>query len=945
MKRIFGDSLIGLLSTACLAGSLTAYAAEESASASEQPPAPPADATEQIQSAAPAEQIQSAPPSSPATAAVSAEPGTIEEVLVTGRYREIASDVIAERKEQSVVADFLSAESIARVGDPNVAAALKRLPGITVVRDKFVYVRGLGERYSSSELNGAEVPSPDLSRNVLPLDIFPSSILDSLEVQKGYTPDRSAAFGGGDINIRTRAVPLGPVVNVKVGTGWNTKGKDSGLSYNGGNRDWTGVDDGTRAFPGALKAALDQYQGKLTPQAILQSLNQDGGTHTLAEAQQINRQLATTTYRDTDFHSQTMRPDASFETTLGNRWYFLDDQRLEFGVLGAAGYDNYYRNRPRTNRDATTPTLLYTKTQHTTHQVNSTGVFNLGINYTEDQALQSTNIYLHNTEDDSELRLGCTTNFRCEDGNRLRTYGIRDEERKLVVHQLRGSHTLGEATLDWLPDFLQFVDVFQGLQFNWFWSHSEARTDIPSEIVDSARDFIDPVTFALQSTTLRRNQSAADYRYSDLDDQLDTWGYDLQMPLTVGPADVTLSGGYAYTKKARQYISTRFGFGTNDLAAVDSLVGTPGQVFTDANILDPTLGYVFQVGGTGTESYLAGQINEAVYGKFDARWGENWRLSGGVRWERFDQLSVPYDPLQYDPNIGQLDEPIDQIADETVHEDQFYPALALTYSVHDFWAPDFQFRLGFSQTVTRPDLREISNSIYLDPLTEAKVRGTPGLRTSDVNNYDLRGAWYFENDDTVTVSFFYKDISDAIETVQADASDNDVGVGFVNGDKAYVYGTELESLKNLGFASGLLGEWTEQLFLYGNVTLSKSEIDTGSAAVDLTNRKREMTQHSDWVLNLQLGYDSFNGRHSASVVYNAYGERIFFGGKNGAPDAKEQPFHSLDLVYNFYANDHMSLQFALRNLIDDKTEIKIGNTVVLEQQIGRDISLDLSWKL
>ncbi|MEJ2130432.1 MAG: TonB-dependent receptor plug domain-containing protein [Gammaproteobacteria bacterium] len=205
-----------------------------------------------------------APAASVDTPAV-AEPNAIEELIVTGRFRDVATDIVAERQQRAVVADFLSADDIARTGDTTVAAALRRIPGVTLVADKFIYVRGLGERYSSSQLNGAEVPSPDLSRDVLPLDIFPATILDSLVVQKGYAPDRPAAFGGGDINIRTKGVPAGPVVRVEVGTGWNSESSDDGISYDGGDSDWLGTDDGTREFPGALSRALGEFQGSISP--------------------------------------------------------------------------------------------------------------------------------------------------------------------------------------------------------------------------------------------------------------------------------------------------------------------------------------------------------------------------------------------------------------------------------------------------------------------------------------------------------------------------------------------------------------------------------------------------------------------------------------------------------------------------------------------------------
>src|SRR5688572_27600800 len=199
-------------------------------------------------------------------------PDGIEEIVTIGRLRSTALDVIGARLEEDVVSDFLGSAAISRVGDSTVSAALRRVPGLTLVNDQFVYVRGLGERYSSVQLNGAQVPSPDLTRNVIPLDIFPTEIIDALEVQKGYSPEVPAAFGGGNINIRTRAIPNGPFFNVEIGSGFNSDAGDDGLTYRGGHRDSLGRDDGTRGFPTGLQTALQSYNGSVNPTQILAGL-------------------------------------------------------------------------------------------------------------------------------------------------------------------------------------------------------------------------------------------------------------------------------------------------------------------------------------------------------------------------------------------------------------------------------------------------------------------------------------------------------------------------------------------------------------------------------------------------------------------------------------------------------------------------------------------------
>jgi TonB-dependent receptor len=302
---------------------------------------------------------------------------------------------------------------------------------------------------------------------------------------------------------------------------------------------------------------------------------------------------------------------------------------------------------------------------------------------------------------------------------------------------------------------------------------------------------------------------------------------------------------------------------------------------------------------------------------------------------------VPIDPLEFDPDIGIISIPDDELADYATEDDDYYPSLALTWMRPDFWADDFQLRLGWSETVARPDLREISDATYIDPLTEARIQGNPELVDSNLSNFDLRAEWFFTGGDNLTVSLFYKDIEDPIETVEEAGTDDDIVLSFINADSAEIYGIEFEGLKTLGFLSG--GGWTDAFFVAGNLTLSDSEITIGNAAPNLTNDKRPMTQHSDFVVNFQLGYDSPNAMHSASLAYNMYSERIFFAGRFGADDAKEQPFDSLDLIYSFHPTEKLSLKLRLQNLLDEDIVIEQGGVEVLTQTVGLTTKLDLTY--
>jgi outer membrane receptor protein involved in Fe transport len=885
------------------------------------------------------------PPSAgaPATAREGGPPPGIEEIVTIGRARSTSLDVVGARLEEDVVSDFLSSEAISRVGDSTVSAALRRVPGLTLVNDQFVYVRGLGERYSSVQLNGAQVPSPDLTRNVIPLDIFPTEIIEALQVQKGYSPEVPAAFGGGNVEIKTRSIPNASIANIEIGSGANSDGSDSGYTYAGGHRDGLGRDDGTRAFPEALRDGLAAYRGRLSPNGILDRLNADGTSHTIAEAQAINRALAVSLNRDVEIRSKDLGPDGSLEVALGNRWYLSEDDQWQLGALGLLSYDNSWRNRERIERDVADPLTLVETKLRTINQVSATGVVNLGLSYTSDHEIAVNSFLLRNTEDESAIATRTNNNFQRADGRQLRDYDIRYEQRELRANQIRGHHAIG---LDTRQNIRQLdKDWLDGLTFDWYVSEATAETDIPSEIKFSAEDTIDPTTGQLIATAIRRSNSAADYRFTFLEDEVRSTGWDLMKPYTFENVDVELSGGQDVADKARAYSQTQFGVGTTALAAAPILVGTPAEVFTDANISNPLFGFELSAGGIGTESYLAAQTTDAAYLKADALINDKWRLAGGVRWEDFHQVSLPVDLLQYDTTRGQCAlVPCDAAALERIVlvEDDLYPAISATRILRDVWAQDFQIRVGLSETVARPDLREVSGSSYIDPLTETRIRGNPNLTTSAIENVDLRAEWFFENGDNFTVSLFYKDIARPIETVQGAGTDDNVSLTFINAESAEITGLEIEWLKDL---ATLGPRFLEPFFFAGNVTLSDSELTVGDVGFNVTNDVRPMAQHSEYVANLQLGFDADNGAHTFTLAYNTFGERLFFAGRDGAPDAYEQPFDSLDFVYSFFPTDRLSMKFRIQNLLDEELEISQNDTVVIAQKLGTTAKIDVKWDL
>jgi TonB-dependent receptor len=868
-----------------------------------------------------------------------ADLGVIEEVVIVARLKSSAEDVVFERLEHEAVTDLLSAEMIGRIGDSNVATALRRVPGVTLVDDKFIYVRGLGERYSSTLLNGAAVPTPDLTRSVLPLDIFPTSIVESLAIQKGFTPDMPAAFGGGSVDIRTKGIPEELVFNIEIGTNYNDETSGSGLTYRGGGDDEWGHDDGTRTLPTEISEAFGTYRGNLSPNNILNTLRQQGDSGaTITDAQAINRDLATSLMRDLTIYDDKPGENISGEVNLGNRFYL--DNGMEFGFLSGLSYDHTFDTATKVSRNIADPDEQVERETESTREVSLTGNLGLGFRLNEDHEITTTSLYLLNTDDVASISDYHNDNRPLSGGTGFRDWNVRYEEREMMVNQITGSHTWGEETRDMfgLENIHEMFPFLDQLTFDWYYSDSKVDTDIPSEVTVIGGTVTDPVTGDVLSSAVQANDAMAGYRYTDLEDDVLSQGWELSLPVFVANLDIELTGGWDYVRKNRTYRQIDLILGTTDPDVLAVVSDPLSDIFGDNNLLNPDYGFTLNVTPASARSYLAATTNESMFFKADATWQDTWRVIAGARYEEYVQVGLPWEPLNYSGSQISMD-PV-ELEQAVFTDDKVYPALALVYMGQDFLAETFQIRLNYSETVVRPDLREIADTSYLDPITGALVFGNPDVVPSDVKNYDLRAEWFFDNGDNMTVSLFYKDITDPIESFERGASDTKVASEIINAESATLYGVEFEWLKELAF----LGEPFYPFFISGNLTLLDHELKVGDRADSPTNKTRGLAGASDYVVNFQLGYDSDDGYHAATLVYNIFGERLYTAGRLGSPDAFEQPFHSLDLTYSYYPTENITVKAKLKNLMNESVVIERGGVDVFEEDKGMEASLSAQWK-
>ena len=849
----------------------------------------------------------------------------LEEVVVEGsRLQGTAQAVLEERKAQAFVADIMGAEQISRTGDSDAASALRRVTGLTLVDGKFIYVRGLGERYSSTQLNGMNVPSPDPTRSVMPLDLFPATIIESLNVQKSFSPNMPAHFGGGNVNIRTKSIPNESILKLSADLGYNTNSSDDSPWYQGGSssRNAVGTDDGTRAMPGALAGLLA-----------------NDGVDGMTREQTIN--LMSSLNRNISAQSESVDPNYGFGMTFGDSYDVMGDSR--FGFLATTAYKNKWKvsNERNVNNLARSGGEIrineFADGASTEHQVSLSAMINFGFEYDENHKVEMNNIYLHDTKDRLRNRTFESTNTINEPEEERRKVDILYEERELYSQQFKGMHNFPE---------------YNNLGADWYYSKNRSIREAPGGFETTFRvDFVDNGNGGVNRSEQLARDANTLYSFQRLRDEGESYGFNLSLPIAGNDYMLELKAGGDFFKKERRAQSVSleietFTIPTQFLAGDDF-----SEIFSNSNINDPAFNVAFEDATANGDKYAAATMIDAAYFMADYEMGDHWRFTGGFRYEDFRQISIPFKPHT---DLFAVDS--DEIAKLSFQEDDIFASLAATYVVD----AETQWRFNYSQTAIRPDLRDISSSFYIDPLTEFLVRGSTLLQSSSVDNFDIRWEWYLETGENLSVAFFAKDIDKPIEMIELpSATEGAPQLLTANAESGEVYGIEVEFLKDFAF----LGNDWANYFMTGNFTFSDSEVNIGLDSLGtslfeqqlqealntdqpvtdvITNNKRRLIGHSEWVVNMQLGWDSLDNEHSATVVYNVFGPRIIIPGVNGFSDGEEKSFNSLDVVYTYYPTYDSTLKVRLKNILDEEKEIEQEGVIILRENPGTELSISFS---
>lgn len=811
----------------------------------------------------------------------------IEEIAVIGQF------VPDEKRGTSAVSNVIGTEQFTRSGDANIAESLKRVAGLSTVGGKSVFIRGLGERYSTTLLNGAILPSPEPVNRVVPLDLFPTSILDSVLVQKTYSAQFPSEFGGGVLQLRTKKSTDEFFWNVSSSVGLEDQVNFSnGFTIPGGGTDWAGMDDGYREIPGPLQAATAGGQ-ELRPFSPFL-----GEGFTPDELQTIGRSLRNE--YNPDFES--LPANYSLQTSLGN-FHYLGDSGAKVNYLAAINYSNSWdtdRIERKSYKNSSTAEggleieddLDFVGTEHS---VDMSAIFTAGLDLNENHNLRFTSTTLRKTDDRvNEL----TGDLAAE--NIVRINEIEFIERELMSNQFQGDH--------YFPNFNELV-------VNWRYSDVTASRDVP----DNRRYRYDLLNGEYIFST-RADGNVR--RFMGLEDNASDFGLDATM-VFYGPANsvITAQAGYVANEKVRDSEIRRYTFFDRGSLANDQnlLQQDLETIFAPENIAPD--GFELRELTRPTDNYFANNESEAFYLQGEVNFDDRLRLMLGARNETFEQRVETFD-------LFNANQP--EIAGQ--ESDDILPAFSATF-IND----EHQFRVAYSQTLSRPDFRELSQAAFTDPVTGREVIGNPDLQITSIQNYDFRWEWYFGFNDYMSFGLFYKEFELPIEsTVRAGPIQQQ---SFSNAKSAENQGAEFEFYKRLDFMGG---RW-EDFYLQGNVSFIESTVEIRDEDRGiLTNTSRPLQGQSDWLFNAQIGYEPYSGV-TATLLYHYFGERIAEVGTSGAPDLVEQPFGELNFVYIHEFGGDWRLNAKFKNLMDERSEITQGGFVTTGFYQGRTASVQLDY--
>jgi outer membrane receptor protein involved in Fe transport len=826
--------------------------------------------------------------------AVLAKAGEATQVEVTATVApEIATAeaLLTERKLADTVQDSISGIEIKQSTASDAAGALTKVTGVSVVGEGFVYVRGLGERYSATTLNNALLATTEPERRVVPLDLFPANLIDNIKVLKTYAADLPGEFSAGLVQVETVEFPTRPTLSIGYSLGLNSQTQfDPYMRYPGGERDKFGFDDGTRAFPDFLPENQRVDRFTFSPQ----------------ELQEFGRRLPNNWERQ---FNDSARPIQNFNLVTGKTFG-------KFGFIAAVTFSNgitnifdQTRNFYSANADVAAgligpddaPPVLENSFVYdeSKEAVRLGGVVNLSYQVNPAHKLVWRNFLSRDTDNETRFYTGFHRDFNTD----LQDQRLRWVERSIASTQVEGEH------------------LFTGMAnsiFLWQLSVSAAERDEPD----------------LRENVYLRNSISGEFEYfndaqssfrmyNDLNETIFNPNVNWMVPFYTSGWTGSIKFGANASMRDRSFLSRRLRLTQRGSARLD-LTLPPNQLFAPENIRPN--GFELSETTRITDAYDGKRNIYGYYAMLDLAFAQRWRLITGLRVEDMDQDVTTFDP--FNPNRGRQP--------SVFKKTDLLPAANVVYSL----TPRQNLRFGYSQTVARPDFRELALFDFLDIVGGRQTVGNPELEQTTIHNYDLRWELFPGSNQLLAVSFFYKTFDKPIErTVLATVG---LLTTFENADSARNFGFELEFRRNLEFISPKLNEFA----ISSNFTLIDSTIDlTNVQNTVLTTRERALQGQSRYVANAIIEWARPRWRSTTRLYANYFSSRITDVGSFGLPDVIQQGVPSLEFVYelSLRENGRWRMRFSGENLNNPRWRWLQGGEIFQSYRLGRTFEVGTSF--
>jgi hypothetical protein len=813
--------------------------------------------------------------------------------------------LLLERQRGIASGDSVGRAEITKANDRTAAEAAKRVVGANIEGSRFLFVRGLGERYTNALLDGFPLPSPEPDRQAVPLDLFPSQILDSLTVVKTFSPDVPGDFAGGSVRIATRRIPNKLTLAGSVSVGFNTEATFSNsLSHSGGGLDFLGIDDGTRALPEDLPSTK-----------VVRGVEQaDGTIITKEEIAAYGREMNT----PLSARRSLAAPNLSVNAVAADSFSLGDWGRL--GIMGALVYDRRLERvveaklrtygRAVDGESDSVRQLNDLKLERSTQLVSWGGLFGTTLELGEDHRIGITGLYTRAADISTSLLAG----FHEERQASLREERLSFTSRQLAFGDINGHHRFKEAN---------------GLELDYGLGLARATREQPDTRGALYQYDAPSNVFAFDD-----DSTSGSHFFSEQGETTVGGMVDLTIPLLKKQELAKLKTGAAFTLRDREFLARRFRFRPdreNGATGFDLCPGPsfsldcPDKLFTNGNIDSGAL--ELEENTQSNDGYNAGLRVISTYVMLDTRPLPHWRFTLGPRLEVSSQDITSFHPVDpsADPKLNVLEDM------------QLLPAALLTYTP----IPKANLRLSVTRTIARPQLRELAPFGFVDYFGGRETRGNPNIVNTSILNADTRFEFFPTSREVLAVSAFYKQFKNPIEQV-IEASSGAGVVSFDNAPGGNLFGVELEARKSLDF----LSEFLRPLSVISNVTFAHSSVELDEErAVLLTSKSRPLSQQAPFIVNVALDFDYEEWGTRARLLYNVVGQRLTQVGRNGIPDIYELPRHVLDLTIGQKLGQLLELRGSASNLLDWPTvrEHKTGKSDITEEfRTGTTFSLGLA---